>query len=333
MSSPASTAPDPGLIFQALNAFQQTYALKAAIDLDLFTHIGGGATTAAALAEKADCAERGVRILCDYLTVIGFLTKTGGNYALTPSSSLFLTKNSPAYVGSIATFLAHDYLIGHFHDFAATVRRGGSTRTEMLEPDNEMWVEFARCMGPFMRGTAGLAAKEIGPASKVLDISAGHGLYGLAVGQLNPSAHIHGQDWANVLEVAKENAAKMGMADRYHLVPGNAFEADLGSGYDLILLPNFLHHFDHPTNVTLLKRVRAALAAGGRVATVEFVPNEDRVTPPMAAAFSLQMLGGTPAGDAFTFAELEKMFSDAGFKSSTATPLIPSPETLIISMA
>jgi hypothetical protein len=103
---------------------------------------------------------------------------------------------------------------------------------------------------------------------------------------------------------------------------------DLGSGYDLVLLPNFLHHFDHATNVKLLKRVRAALKPGGRVATVEFVPNEDRVSPASAAAFSMMMLGSTESGDAYTFKELDAMFRDAGFGESTAQEL--GPETLVL---
>ena len=105
---------------------------------------------------------------------------------------------------------------------------------------------------------------------------------------------------------------------------------DFGSGYDLILLPNFLHHFDPSAIVKLLRRVRASLAQGGQVATVEFVPNDDRVSPPAAAAFSLTMLVHTDGGDAYTFKELEGMFRDAGFRESRLIEL-PAPQPLILS--
>jgi SAM-dependent methyltransferase len=131
-----------------------------------------------------------------------------------------------------------------------------------------------------------------------------------------------------VLELSTEHARQAGVGERYHTIPGSAFDVDFGTGYDLILLPNFLHHFDHATNVKLLKKVRAALKPGGRVATVEFVPNEDRISPPMAAAFSMMMLGSTEGGDAFTFKELDAMLRDAGFGESTAQPL--GPQTLIL---
>jgi O-methyltransferase domain len=70
---------------------------------------------------------------------------------------------------------------------------------------------------------------------------------------------------------------------------------EYGSGYDLVLLTNILHHFDTATCEKLLRKVRAALADGGRAVTLELVPNEDRISPPEAAGFSMMMLGGTPA--------------------------------------
>ncbi len=134
-----------------------------------------------------------------------------------------------------------------------------------------------------------------------------------------------------MLEVAKENAQTAGVSDRFKTRPGSAFEVDYGTGYDIILLTNFLHHFDVPTCETLLRKVRAALADRGRAVALEFVPNEDRVSPPQAAAFSMMMLGSTPAGDAYTFAELDTMFRNAGFARSELHELPPSIERVVIS--
>ncbi|MGI8424106.1 MAG: methyltransferase type 12, partial [Chloroflexota bacterium] len=75
--------------------------------------------------------------------------------------------------------------------------------------------------------------------------------------------------------------------------------------------------------------VHAALKPGGRVAVLEFVPNPDRVSPPMPARFSLTMLAETPGGDAFTFAELRGQLEDAGFHDVEAHGL-PTPQTLLI---
>jgi hypothetical protein len=100
-----------------------------------------------------------------------------------------------------------------------------------------------------------------------------------------------------------------------------------------VLLTNFLHHFDHSTCVELLKKVRGALQPGGRAATLEFVPNEDRVSPPMSAAFSMTMLASTPAGDAYPLSELTAMYNEAGFSGVTAHPIPMSPQTVVIGRA
>jgi ubiquinone/menaquinone biosynthesis C-methylase UbiE len=180
-----------------------------------------------------------------------------------------------------------------------------------------------------------LIAKFIDPSAdrrlKILDLAAGHGLFGIAFATNNPQAEITAVDWPAVLEVAKENAHKMGIADRYHTNEGSAFDVEFGSGYDLVLLTNFLHHFDPPTCETLLRKVHGALADGGRAVTLEFIPNEDRVTPPDAAGFSMMMLTSTPSGDAYTFSELDNMFANAGFSRSTVHPLPPTIQQIVIS--
>jgi len=338
MASPTGhTQPNPELIFETLNAHQRTAALKAAIELDVFTAIGEGANTPAALGKRCQAAERGVRILCDYLVIMGFLNKEAQRYSLTPDSAMFLDRRSPACMGSAASFLSSPELIGAFKNFAAVVRKGGSMLPGegTTTPENPIWVEFARSMAPMQIPLAEAMAKilkaDAGEKWKVLDIAAGHGMFGIALAKHNPNAEIYALDWPRVLDVATENAAKAGVAVRHHLIPGSAFEADFGSGYDLILLTNILHHFDPVMIELLLRKVRAALAPNGRAVTLDFIPNDDRVTPPRAASFSIIMLATTPDGDAYTFSEYQRMFRDAGFSSNELVSLGPAPHSLIIS--
>jgi ubiquinone/menaquinone biosynthesis C-methylase UbiE len=335
---PAS-GPDvsPLLFFDTVNAYQQTAAIKAAVELDLFTTIGEGNGSADEIAEKCTASERGIRILCDYLTVLGFLTKQENRYRLTPDSAMFLDRRSPAFIGGATEFLLSPMLTGGFTDLAAAVRKGGTVISDegTVSAENPIWVKFARAMSGLQAMPAQLLAQLIGGGStrmlKVLDIAAGHGLFGITLAQHNPEAQITALDWPNVLEVAKENATRAGVIDRYHLLEGSAFDVDFGSGYDIVLITNFLHHFDPPTSEKFLKKVHTALAEGGRAVTLEFVPNADRISPPEAAKFSLVMLASTPSGDAYTFSQLEAMFSSAGFSRSEIHELSPSINRVVIS--
>jgi ubiquinone/menaquinone biosynthesis C-methylase UbiE len=337
MATATAGRPTPERIFNTLNAYQQTAALKTAIELDVFTAIGAGANTAAAIAAKTGAAEKGVRILCDYLTIQGFLTKDQGRYALTQESAIFLDRKSPACAGSMAKFLGGEELRSNFESLTQAVRNGGSLSSgrDNTKPNDEFWVAFARSMAPLTVPSsefiAGLLRTDEGKPCKVLDIAAGHGMYGITVARKNPKAEIVALDWPNVLTVAQENAKKFDVAERYSVRAGSAFEVEMGSGYDYVLLTNIFHHFDVPTCEKLMRRVHAALKPGGKAITLEFVPNEDRVSPPTAAAFSLIMLANTDTGDAYTFAEYEKMFRNAGFVKSTLHPLSEMPQQVVVS--
>jgi 2-polyprenyl-3-methyl-5-hydroxy-6-metoxy-1,4-benzoquinol methylase len=332
-SSAQSQAPSPAIVFDTLQAYQRSVALRGAIDLELFTAIAEGNHSLSAIASRIKASEKGTRVLCDYLTMIGFLFKQAGEYTLTPDSAAFLDRRSPAYLGTMANFLMSPHVAGMLENITGVIRHGGALPSDhgALEPENPIWVEFARSMAPLMRVPAESIARTFAGSKpiRVLDISAGHGLYGIAFAQHNSNAKVTGVDWANVLEVAKENALKAGVAERYSTIAGSAFDVDFGTGYDIILIPNFLHHFDPATNEKLLRKVHAALAPGGMAVAPEFIPNEDRISPPRDAMFSMQMLG-TPAGDAYTYSQLEKMFRNAGFARSEMRELPPFPQRLVV---
>lgn len=330
---------NPGLVFELVQSHQRTAALKAAIELDVFRAVGEGPGDVASIARHCAASERGIRILCDFLVINGVLAKEDGHYKHTPSSAAFLDPRSPACMASIAHFLSNPVFREPYDNLAQVVRGGRTTLPGQgtVEPENPIWVEFAEKMAPMMGPMAAPLGAVVldglsGPM-RVLDIAAGHGLFGIEIAKQNPEAHVTGMDWAPVLRVALENARKAGVHDRYNMLPGSAFEVNFGGPYDAVLLTNFLHHFDVKTCVGLLRKVHSALKPGGRAATLEFVPNEDRVSPPMPAAFSLTMLTSTEAGDAYTMRELTAMYAEAGFKSVHGHPIPMSPHTVVMGSA
>ncbi|HKW91547.1 MAG TPA: methyltransferase [Methylomirabilota bacterium] len=329
--------PSPDLFMGTAAAYQRTAALEAALALDLFTAIGSGRATAADLATRCGASPRGLCILCDYLAAAGLLTKRGDGYALTADSAAFLDRASATCIASAADFILSASIRGAFADVAGAVRRGGTVLegSGNVAPENPIWIRFAHAMAPMMRLAARAVSElvEVGDISplRVLDVAAGHGMFGIAFGQRYPKAEITGLDWPRVVEVALENARASGLGERYRTIAGSAFEVSLGGPYELVLLPNFLHHFDPPTCERFLARVRAALAPGGRAVTVEFMPDEGRESPPHAVMFALVMLCTTPSGDAYTFSELDGMFGRAGFRGSELRAPSPAGPQVIIS--
>ena len=325
-----ATMPSADIVFDTMFAYQRSAALKSALD---FTHIDSGASTSSDIAARSGASERGIRILCDYLTTIGLLVKSDGSYRLTPDTAAFLSKKSPAYLGTTVNFLLLPELRRNMEGLTETVRRGGITPavTNTVSDENPIWVEFARSMAPMMVPSAQAIAELVAGegAVRVLDIAAGHGLFGITIAQRNPRAEIVAVDWPSVLAVATENAGHAQVQGRHHTLPGDAFRVEFPSGFDVALVTNFLHHFDMPTCTSFLAKVHRALKPGGRVVVLEFVPNADRVSPPIPARFSLGMLANTPAGDAYTLAELTGQLEGAGFHG-VSTHQMRTPQMVLI---
>jgi len=324
----------PSAFMQAAMGMQHSSVIRAAVELDIFTTIHTGRRTAAELAAETGASPKGMRVLCDALTIQGLLLKNDGEYSLSPEAAVYLDRNAPSWIGSVALFLTSTMMTSAFQHFTDAVRHGGTVEGRMgsIEPDHPVWIEFARWMAPMMTPPARALTELAGPVTKVLDIAAGHGVFGIEFAKANPTAEVHALDSRGVLDLAEENAVLAGVGERWHRIDGSAFDADFGAGYDVVLCPNFFHHFDREQCVQLARKAHAALQADcGRMLTLEFVPNDDRVTPAQSAWFATIMLATTPQGDAYTFSEYQQIFREAGFSHSELAAPRGAAQQVIIS--
>jgi SAM-dependent methyltransferase len=238
-------------------------------------------------------------------------------------------------MGPTLPFLMNDKIMRSAQLLTETIRRNRTALEEPLAGDEvREWVIFARTMQPMMAAAAEFIAGVImscGTPERILDLPASHGLFGIAVARVAPECEIVAQDFPSVLEVTAENARAAGVP--ITLLPGSAFTVDLGTGYDAVIVTNLFHHFPPEDNIVLMKRFRAALRPGGRMLTLEFVPNADRISPPAPASFSLMMLANTPAGDAYTMAEYGQMLDAAGFGTREIMDVPMSAQQLIVASA
>jgi SAM-dependent methyltransferase len=314
-----STLPSPSRLTDDAFAFQRTGALRAAVGIDVFTAIGEGHDTPAALADRCVAAERGIRVLCDFLVAIGLLELTEGHYVAAPDTATYLDRRSPAFIGDALNFVASDTVLkAVLSDPTTVVRRGGTILADHFgAPDQTDWTTYARTVAPMMAGSAVFLADLVtsgsGPAHRILDIAAGPGQNGIALARRLTDARVTAVDWPNVLEVAKENARAAGIGERWRALPGSALETEFGGPFDLALVARFLHLLAPRDREALLSRVHAALAPGGRVIILQILLNDDRVSPLFAAAMNFNVLATTPSGQVQTEGELEALLKGTGF--------------------
>src|SRR5262249_60674230 len=127
------------------------------------------------------------------------------HYARGADAAALLDRRSPTYIGSMVAAYAGETVLQGLARLTAAVRHGGTVLPEdgVLAPDHPYWAEFARAIAPAGRymgpQLATLLDVSAGGRMQVLDIAAGHGLYGIAVAMHNPQAQVVAPDWATRL--------------------------------------------------------------------------------------------------------------------------------------
>jgi cyclopropane fatty-acyl-phospholipid synthase-like methyltransferase len=307
--------------------------LKGALALNLFAPLVQGRADVAQLSTHCAASSRGIRILCDYLAAVHLLDKCNSDYSLPPQSKACFDPSSPCYLGNALGMLPESSFI-RYRDVAGAVRKGGTLLEEDFSaPDNTVWVDFAKSNSEKLTNVAeelaDVVGASLGATWKVLEVGAGHGIFGIEIARKNPNASIVALDWPNVLKVAHENARRIGVGDRWTTIEGSALDTEFGGEYDLVLLPNILHLFGVSDWDKLLAKVKCTLRSEGRAIMLEFIPNEDRITPPEAAMFSMGLLVSTPAGDVYPCSDLNRMFRKAGFTKTKIHTLSTTPEKVV----
>jgi 2-polyprenyl-3-methyl-5-hydroxy-6-metoxy-1,4-benzoquinol methylase len=320
MKANSQTPVLPHRIFDVLQSFQRTEALKAAIELDVFTAIALDGSSADDIAVRCKSSVRGIRVLCDYLCLTGLIRKQSDSYWLTDEAARYLHRKSLHFMADDATQVYGGGVLAQaFRHLTQAVRTGGTALPQggTLAPRHPYWVQFARALAPVGAAHAELLARTLDYSRsepiRLLDIACGHGHYGIAIAKQNPRAEVFAQDWPTVLEVAVKTAREAGLSQRYHPIAGDVFNVSLGASYDLVLLTNFLPDFGPVECVRLLKEVRLVLNENGRAIAVQSIPEDDRLTPPNAPSLALSLLAQTPNGDVHTLRELIDIFGLAGF--------------------
>ena len=333
-SAQAEVSPLP--IFETAFSFIQTRVLATAIDLDLFSPIKHGARTIDAISAATGYPTRGVRILLNALVAMRYLEKDEQRYALTPLAEIFLTKDSPQYLGDLVTVTYdHPRMRRIWAGVSEVVRTGQLPRTDQNAADaGDFFSQLVNPLYVSSRSTSTVAARVLCDGRpqglRVLDIGAGSGVWSLAIARRDPQARVTAVDWPEVIERStKQFARREGVEDRYHYLPGDLRQVDLGqSQYDVALLGYVCHGQGASRTRALLARIHRALRPGGQLLIAELLADDQRKTAFMPLMFAVLMLAETEEGDTFTLREYRGWLQDAGFQdihtvdADVSSPLI-----------
>ncbi|UCD57080.1 MAG: methyltransferase domain-containing protein [Candidatus Hydrogenedentota bacterium] len=306
--------------------YQVSKIFLLANDLKFFTVLAGKSLTAAQVARKTKCDTRATEILLDALVALGLLKKRAGCYSNGPHANAYLIEGAPDYRGNILKHFHH--LWDDWADLGYVLKRGHPRRVkedEMLFKNRELNREFILGMDNIARDVAETLADklDLSGARRMLDLGGGPGTYADVFTRKYPGLEATVFDVPLTLRVTKKLIRERGLGHRVKMQAGNFKTDPLGSRYDVVWGSSIIHSQSEKEIRLLFRKIRRALVPGGRVIIHDTFLEDNRVSPPMAALFAVNMLAATKAGRSYTYSEVKRWLKQAGFgriKQREATP-------------
>ncbi len=304
-------------------AYQQSAALMAAVELDVFTAISGGATTIPAIAAAIGITPRHAERLVTALTAMTLLSKTGEKYANAPDVERFLVKGSPRYAGPWITFTkprwerwgrlsealkrTDEKVLGDYENFTVADARRYHAATNSIG------------MGA---GRRFCRQVDLSDRRRLLDLGGGSGAYSIVAAQTWPQLEAIVLDLPPVVVVAREYIAQHGMAGRVTAVAGDFTKDELPRDVDVVLMASNLPQYSPELIQRVVDKAFAALVPGGEMHLVGEMLNDDRSGPLNPALWGLNEAVFGSTGVAHSEAGVRGYFARAGFVGVTVNEFV-----------
>jgi len=340
MNTPSAAPVGPDHILQTGLAFWASKTLLSAVEIGLFTELAAAPLSADELGARLGLHERARRDFLDALVSMGFLQRTGGQYANTTETARFLDRNQPSYVGGILE-MASVRLFGfwgHLTDGLRTgqpqneVRSGDSDIFEALYADPVRLEGFLRAM----TGVSHPANLEIARRlpwkdwHTFADVGTAQGDLSVQIALAHPHLKGVGFDLPQVQPIFEAYAARAGVADRLRFEAGDFFSDPMPQA-DVVLMGHILHDWDLPTKRMLIAKAYDTLPTGGALVVYDAIIDDDRRRNTFGLLMSLNMLIETRGGFDYTGDECTGWMRQAGFRTTSVHGLA-GPDSMVVAI-
>ena len=299
-------------LMEIAHGYQRSMVLFAALDLGVFSALAEGPADAARLARRLSADVRRLSILMNALAGVGLLKKRGTTYQNSEIAGRFLA-DGPLSKASI--------LLHHLDGWPEWMALAGKIRAGRKAGGKGKGYQenFIRGMEDNARERSVLVAKRfpLREGERVLDLGGGPGTYAVEWAKRYPGARVTLFDIPETLSVTRKILKEKGASRLVALREGDFLRDPIGGPYDFVWISQILHAYSEKDCLFLLRKVRKAVARGGRVAVQEFLLEKGGTFPPGPAFFSVHMVAVTEGGKAYTADEIAAMFKTAGYRRVT----------------
>jgi len=303
-------------LLQLSGSYWNCCTLHAGVKLDLFTLLADTPLSASELAQVISADERGLEMLLNALTAMELLEKDNDTYKSSQFSIAYLSKKSDTYMGHI--IMHHHHLVEGWSRLDEAVTNGTPVRKHSShEADDNERESFLMGMFNLASLLAPRVAEKIDLSRyhRLLDLAGGPGTYAIHFCLRNPQLTATIFDLPTTRPFAEQTINRFDLSERIAFVGGDIVSDDLGTGYDIVWISHLLHSEGPETSSAIVAKAVTALKAGGLLLIQEFILDDSKAAPLHPALFSLNMLIGTPSGQAYSQRELTDMMLDAGLEN------------------
>jgi SAM-dependent methyltransferase len=238
--------------------------VRLALQLEIFTQVAAGSTTAEQVAQSCKCNASGVKCLLDYLCSLKVLERNGGDYSLTPTTATFLVKGQKSYVGDMIMHYTDKALFDNIKESLCSGKPSvlGENFVQDAWLDSYLPWRIPKSLELWQAADVKLEGQE---KVRILDIACGCAIKSFALAQASPNVRVTCLDSADVLVVARDLAERMGIESRVHFLPADLLDANFGENqYDAILTGQITHYLTEEQNIHLFQRIFSALSPKGK---------------------------------------------------------------------
>lgn len=309
----------------------KTRALMAGVRLGVFEALRDGPASPQALAEKLDLDADSLELLLRVLAASDYLAGDGADFFLTPLARRSLLAGSPQDCRGYVKFnYAQWEFLGHLEDL---LKKGAGLDFHRNMQATEDWENYQRGMLEIARMHAPILARKVPvrPGAKsLLDLAGSHGLLGAALCRRHPPMRSTVIDLPAALEAARALAGEAGVDDVVEHRAGDVLADDFGTGRDVVLLANILHHFTREQNLDILTRAFACLEVGGTVAVWDLERPGPDDAPDLGGDATALFFRLTSSSRCFTAEDYRHWLAEIGFGSINVQRPVTAPLHILI---
>lgn len=310
--------------------FMASKALFAALHVGIFTKLSERAKTVPELAAEADAPENRIQTLVTALSALGLISRDGDVYENSPGAEAFLVEGAKYDFGDYLRLQIDRQMFPIMTGLEAVVTGESSERPTIesyadwfSDADEARLYSESQHAGSLGPGRTVARLIDFEGAETMMDVGGGTGAFAIRLCEANPNLKATVLDFPNVVALGKEYVAEAGLSDRIEFVAGNALEDDWPDGQDIVLMSYLFNGVPGEAIPDLTRRAFASLNPGGHFLVHDFIVDDDRSGPTLAALWQLQHLAFTPAAKSLTPTWLEGLMAGVGFTDIAAHTLIP----------